>query len=423
MSGLAPAAPRGRIEVIDTIRGFALLGIMLMNILVFGLPITALFDPTVDGATTGIDFGIFFTMELLFEGAMRTLFCMLFGAGIVMLTARGKGAAIYYKRHLILLGLGLINAFVLLWIGDILTVYAFAGMILFLARDWRPKRLFAAAGCVFAYLAICYTSLFALMSYMPGYSETVQAKLDAGEAITVVEQDMLEGWREAEEYFHPTEDLLAEQALKFEGAYPEAFSANAVELGEIYVFGLPFFLIWDSIACMLLGMALFKNGFLTGQRSQHRYLVTAILAFSIGLAVNGFELAMKIGSGYLLKWSYGPVFSYDLGRVAMGLGFASLIMLANARGYFAKLRRALAAVGRMALTNYILQSVFGLILFRDFGFGLWSELDRHELYCIVLGEWVVMVAFSVWWLRRYRFGPLEWLWRSLTYSRPQRMLA
>ena len=101
MSGLAPAAPRGRIEVIDTIRGFALLGIMLVNILVFGLPIAALFDPTVDGATAGIDFGIFFTMELLFEGAMRTQFCMLFGAGIVMLTARGKGAAIYYKRQLI----------------------------------------------------------------------------------------------------------------------------------------------------------------------------------------------------------------------------------------------------------------------------------------------------------------------------------
>ena len=172
---------------------------------------------------------------------------------------------------------------------------------------------------------------------------------------------------------------------------------------------------------MLLGMALFKNGFLTGQRSQRRYLVTATLAFSVGLAVNGFELAMKIGSGYSLQWSYGPVFSYDLGRVAMGLGFVSLIMLANARGYFATLRRALAAVGRMALTNYILQSVFGLILFRDFGFGLWNELDRHELYCIVLGEWAVMVAFSVWWLRRYRFGPLEWLWRSLTYSRPQRM--
>ena len=352
---------------------------------------------------------------------MRTQFCMLFGAGIVMLTARGKGAAIYYKRQLILLGLGLINAFVLLWIGDILTVYAFAGMILFLARDWRPRRLFTAAGWVFAYLAICYTSLFALTSFIPGYAETVQARLDAGEEITVVERDMLEGWREAEEYFHPTEDLLAEQALQYEGAYPEAFSANAVELGEIYVFGLPFFLIWDSIACMLLGMALFKNGFLTGQRSQRRYLVTATLGFSVGLAVNGFELAMKIGSGYSLQWSYGPVFSYDLGRVAMGLGFVSLIMLANARGYFATLRRALAAVGRMALTNYILQSVFGLILFRDFGFGLWNELDRHELYCIVLGEWAVMVAFSVWWLRRYRFGPLEWLWRSLTYSRPQRM--
>ena len=423
MTRLAPAAPRERIEAIDAIRGFALLGIMLMNIVAFGLPIAALYDPTVDGATAGIDFGVFFTMELLFEGAMRTLFCMLFGAGIVMLTASGKRASLYYRRQLILLGLGLINAFLLLWFGDILTVYACAGMILFLARDWRPVRLFTAAGCVFAYLAICYAGLFTLLSFMPGYAETVQARLDAGQAITVVEQELLEGWREAETSFSPTGDVLEQEALKFEGSYPEAFAANAMELGGIYTFGLPFFLIWDAIACMLLGMALYRSGFLTGQRSQRCYLVTAAVGFGAGLAVNGFELAMKIGSGYALQWSVGPVFTYDLGRVAMGLGFVSLIMLANARGYFARLRRALAAVGRMALTNYILQSVFGFVLFREFGFGLWNELDRHELYYIVLGEWAVMIAFSVWWLGRYRFGPLEWLWRSLTYGRRQPMTA
>ena len=89
----------------------------------------------------------------------------------------------------------------------------------------------------------------------------------------------------------------------------------------------------------------------------------------------------------------------------MALGFVSVVMIATARGYFGKLRRGLAAVGRMALSNYILQSILGIVIFHDMGFGLWSDLDRHQLYYVVFGQWAVMIAFSVWWLNRYRSGP------------------
>ena len=131
---------------------------------------------------------------------------------------------------------------------------------------------------------------------------------------------------------------------------------------------------------------------------------------------------MKVTSGFDLKWVSGAsVPTNDLGRVSMGLGYASLVMIICARGWLGRVRYGLAAAGRMALSNYILQSIFGLLLFHDIGLGLWNELARSELYVIVLAQWAVMIEFSIWWLRRYRFGPLEWLWRSLTYGRFQPM--
>ena len=422
MTDPAPAAPTERIEAIDTVRGLALLGILIVNILAFGLPFRAMFDPTVDGATAGADFAAYFAMGFVFEGAMRALFSMLFGAGIAMLAASGKGAAIHYRRQLLLLGFGLIDAFVLLWTGDILVPYALAGMVLYFARNWRPRTLFVAAGVVFVYLVILYGAFFAAFTVVPEMAGAVQARLDAGETISAGEQEWLDGWLELEASVEPTPELLERERLKFQGTYRQSLAANAEEVIDLYVVALPYFMIWDVVACMFLGMALFKVGFLTGRRSVRCYAWTAVLGFGGGLAVNGFEMAMRIATGYAYEWVSGvSTPTNDLGRVCMALGFVSLVMIANARGYFARLRRGLAATGRMALSNYILQSVFGLAIFHDMGFGLWNDLDRHELYYVVFGQWAVMIAFSVWWLGRYRFGPLEWLWRTLTYGRRQPM--
>ena len=424
MTDPAPAAPTERIEAIDTIRGVALLGILIINILAFGLPFRAVFDPTVDGSTTGIDFAAYFTMGFVFEGAMRALFSMLFGTGIAMLAASGKGAGVHYRRQLLLLGFGLIDAFVLLWAGDILVPYALAGMVLYFARNWRPRTLFVAAGIVFVYLVLCYGSFYAMLTIVPEQANAVQVRLDAGETVSVEDRAVLEGWRELEVNVEPTPDLLERERLKFQGTYWQSLGANAAEVIGLYVFALPYFIIWDAIACMLLGMALYKVGFLTGQCSQRLYVTTAIVGFGVGLTVNGFEMAMKIATDYAYEWVSGAsVPTNDLGRVCMALGFVSLVMIANARGHLARLRRWLAAVGRMALSNYILQSIFGLVIFHDMGFGLWNDLDRHQLYYVVFGQWGVMIAFSVWWLGRYRFGPLEWLWRTLTYGRRQPMAA
>ena len=408
LAGPAPVAPSVRIESIDVVRGFALLGILLLNILGFGLPFRAYFDPSVDGAVAGIDFGVYAGVELFAEGAMRALFSMLFGAGVAILAtgARAKSAGIYYRRQLLLLAIGLFDAFVLLWVGDILVPYALAGLVLYLCRNWRPRALVASAAVVFAYLATVSGSLFLALS-IPAFTDDPAA---------------LEAFRETKATFVPTEATLANERVRFEGAYPAAFVANARAVLNTYAQGLPLVIFWDALACMLLGMALYKTGVLQGQRSLRFYVVLAICGFGVGLAVNAFEVTMKVTSGFDLKWVSGAsVPTNDLGRVSMGLGYASLVMIVCARGWLGRVRYGLAAAGRMALSNYILQSIFGLVLFHDLGLGLWNELARSELYIIVFAQWAVMLEFSIWWLRRFRFGPLEWLWRSLTYGRFQPM--
>ncbi len=417
MPDAAPIEPKERIEGLDVIRGLALLGILLLNILAFGLPHRAYVDPTVDGSVAGIDFGVFVAVELVFEGAMRALFSMLFGAGIALLATSGRATGTYYRRQFLLLGIGLLDAFVLLWTNDILVTYALAGMLLYACRNWRPRGLFIASTVVFAYLATFYGLLFFLLSTMPDEAQAIQERIAAGVEVSAEDRIVVESWAEIRASFDPPADVLEREALKFQGSYPEAFVANAGKVAETYFPGLPLVSFWDAAACMLLGMALFRTGVIQGRRSTRFYALLAAAGFVVGLAVNGYELSMKIGSGYAIRWVSGvSTITYDIGRVSMALGFASMTLIACRRGWFARLRRGLAAVGRMALTNYILQSVFGLVIFHDFGFGLWNELARHQLYFIVAGEWIFSVWFSTWWLRRFRFGPLEWLWRSLTYK-------
>lgn len=415
-----PLAPAQRVETIDVLRGFALQGILLMNILAFGLPFRAYVDPTVDGATDGLDFAVYCGVELFAEGTMRALFSLLFGAGVIILSggANPKPAGVYYRRQLLLLAFGLFDAFVLLWTGDILVLYALAGMVLYWVRGWSPKRLFVLAGLLFGYLLVFYMAMFALLTVLPDLAGAAQARIDAGAGAAAADRALVAEWAGLKAQFQPPPEALAREAVKFQGAYGEAFLANGAEVLGLYAAAYPLFLYWDALACMVLGMALYKTGVLPGARGARFFGVLAAVGFCVGLAVNGFELAMKTGSGFALSWVSGAsVVTYDIGRVAMALGYLSLVALACARGWFHPVRRVLAAVGRMALTNYLLQSVFGLFIFHALGLGLWSGLARHQLYLVVLAEWIVVALFSVWWLGRFRFGPMEWLWRALTYRR------
>lgn len=417
MTKQVPVPPSARIRCIDGLRGLALLGILPMNILVFGLPLQSYTSPVADGAVAGADLAAYVAGELLVEGAMRALFSMLFGAGIAMLATgeRAKGAAIYYRRQILLLCVGLVDVLVLLWIGDILIPYALVGMILYPCRNWRPKALFVAAGLTFASLALLHGAMFAVLTIVPERAKAVEERIAAGEEVSAGERSLLDGWSEVEAELVPTDEIDEQEARRFRGSYSESFAANAAMFRDLWP--LVLYILWDSSACMLLGLALLKTGVLRGDRSQRFYTVLAVVGVTTGLAVNGYEVAMKVGTDYSIQWTSGFAPTYDLGRVSWALGIAAITVIAFRRGWLARVGDGLVAVGRMALTNYILQSALALVIFHDLGLGLWNDLARHQLYMVVLAQWFVHVAVSTWWLRRFRFGPLEWLWRSLTYGR------
>ena len=407
-----------RIEALDVLRGFALLGILLLNIVGFGLPFASYLTPAADGATSGINFGVYATVDVFFEGALRALFSMLFGAGVILF-ASGKGAGPYYRRQLLLLLFGFFDAFVLLWAGDILVPYALAGLILYFARKWRPRSLFIASGVVFAYLALFYSAVWVGHVVLGEQAAEIQARVAAGGVASAADQALLAGYADLSFVVNPPAAEVARQALVWEGAYPESFVANARDLlGATYAFNMPVLLFWDALAGMLLGMALFRTGVLEARRSPRFYGILAAVGLAVGLVVNAAEVALRADTGFEALWlpSYSSPL-YDLGRIAMGLGYLGLIMLACQRGLWAAARRALSAVGRMALTNYLMQSLICLFVFHEMGLGWWNELERHQLYYVVVAVWVFQIAFSVAWMRRYRFGPMEWLWRALTYGR------
>ena len=180
-------------------------------------------------------------------------------------------------------------------------------------------------------------------------------------------------------------------------------------------------MFWDCVGMMLLGMALYRLGFLSGKRTKKEYLRFTIIGFSIGLAVNGFELYQGIVNDFdaLVVSGYFQG-TYHFGRVGMALGWLGAIMLFSQTNVLNGLRLRLAAVGRTALSNYLLHSVLCLVIFSGAGFGLVGVLERWQLYIIVVLIWSLQLIVSPWWLKRYAFGPAEWLWRSLTYNSKQK---
>ncbi len=178
----------------------------------------------------------------------------------------------------------------------------------------------------------------------------------------------------------------------------------------------------DALAAMLLGMALFKSGVLTAERSNRFYGTMLAVGYVVGFAVNYREGHIIVDGAFEVLAFDHAALTYDIGRVAMAMGHIGVVMLFCKSGALGFLRTAIGAVGRMALTNYIMHTVICIFVFYGFGFGMYGSLERHELYYVVVAIWLFQLIVSPLWLARFRFGPLEWVWRSLTYWKRQPML-
>ena len=422
-----PVVGFNRIESLDVLRGVALLGVLLLNILGFGMASVGYYNPFVGlGDHPEVNYALWGFVNLFFEGSMRGLFSLLFGAGVVMFTTglgsksgQEKGAKLHYRRTFFLLLFGLFDAYILLWTGDILLVYAIAGALLYPLRHAKPKTLvLLSVGVLF-----CSTMVFivsgSIMIEARDSAETVESDPTGNHSQATLDEAAL--WHESENAFEYNETAVEEEIDVRRGSYLEVAGYAAKNVNEKLLFFVPVFMLWDAMGMMLLGMALYRWGVLSGQGAKSFYLRMTAIGFAVGLLFNGYELYRAILTDFdaivITGYFQG---TYQFGRIGMAMGWLGLVMLLCQGSLWQGLRHRLAAVGRSALSNYLLHSLICLMVFTGAGFGLVGAFERWVLYCIVLLIWMFQLLISPWWLDRYAFGPAEWLWRTLTYGKKQR---
>ena len=417
----SPVDAAERVEALDTVRGFALLGILLMNICSFGLPSAAEGNPTVWGGAAGANFWLWWVQAVFWSGKMRALFSICFGAGVIYLTSRAeaKGASagdIYYRRTFWLMLFGMIHAY-LLWSGDILYPYALCALLLYPLRKMAPRWLTLIA--VVMIVAACVTSGIAAKdtkvardSYrgIPPHAQVAQEVEGARGAY----KGMRNGWQ-------PKQAEIDVELKAYRGSYAGAFSHRSGN--RLAWDSQPYFNTgsWDFLSFMLIGMALAKWNLLAGAWRRSTYAWVALSGIAAGTAIGVWA------ANHLAAANFAPVAAmegytvYQLQRLLMSIGYlAAIVGIVQAR-WLGLLTRPLSAVGRMAFSNYILHTLICTTLFYGHGFGWFGKLQRYELYYVVAAIWLLQLIVSPIWLRAYRFGPIEWCWRSLTYWKRQQM--
>lgn len=419
---LGPTAGQERISTLDSLRGFALLGILLLNIVGFGLPL-AYDNPENSGGADGWNGIAWMINTLLFEGTMRGLFSVLFGAGVILLTsraeARGGGveiADIYYRRTLWLIAFGLVHAWLLLWVGDILYIYGVAGLVLFVFRHMAARKLILLGVAIMLLSGVQFA--FEYFADVDVYQQATAAQrvLDETGSVSEEQQQAIDKWAE---YNEPLTEKIQELTEEYQGGYWSHVAYNAEELIKRQSVRMYTLNLWDALSFMLIGMGLLKLGVLSGERSNGFYWRLLLVGYIAGLTINGFEMNHSLSHDPWIPVGDIQYFTYDIGRLFTMLGHLSVVVLLCKNGRLAGLMRRMAAVGRMALTNYVMHTVICIFIFYGFGLGLYAELERHQLYYIVFAIWVLQLIVSPIWLQQFRFGPLEWLWRSLTYQKKQ----
>ena len=408
----SPTNLNNRIETLDVLRGFAVLGILLLNILMFGQVSFYYLNPSViEGTLT--DWIIWALIDISAEGAMRALFSILFGAGVLLFT-KNKPASFHFKRSLWLLFFGIVDAYFLLWFGDILILYALISFVLYFFKELKPQTLLIISIVLLAFNSLISFGTVKLLHEIKDIDQKntiFNLKISEDEKKDLIElRDLVYG------VFNPTPDDIRKELNQRKESYISAFKWNMHEKNlaiKSYIFSS----FWDVISVMILGMSLFKYRILQGGLSSLFYLRLTIVGFLVGFSVNSFEVWSAFDSNNSIFASRITSLTYDVGRLGMAFSYLGLIILIIKFDKALKFRYHLSNVGKMALTNYLLQSIFGLILFSGAGFSLVGELSRSQLYIVVFCIWIYQLSFSSWWMSRYNFGPFEWIWRGLTYSK------
>lgn len=417
-----PVTQRERIATIDVVRGVALMGILLMNIGSFGGPLEMYFNPLIVGNHRTYNLIAWTLRWVLFEGKMRAAFSMLFGAGVILLTERAEKrgsrnvADVFLRRNMWLVLFGVLH-FYFVWMGDILFFYGMTALLfLYPCRKVRARNLLIAGVAVLA-LGVCgdaFQEMDLLRSRDAGLAALAVQK--SGKKLSTEQQAALKKWNDTLERRQKehNEDLKAMRSnymdvLAYHGEWGVKIQADSY-----YMLGFT-----DMLGMMLIGMGLYRMGFLTGALSYKVYAWVIAIGFLLSLPINGVQAWGLIRDNFQNESAWWIL--YQVGRLAGAVAGVALVVAVSKAGLFPWLLRRIAAVGQTALSNYLFTSITCTLLFNGFGVGLYGKLEYYQLYAVVVCVWTLNLALSPIWLKYFQFGPMEWVWRSLTYWKRQPM--
>ncbi|WP_150295447.1 DUF418 domain-containing protein [Sphingobium estronivorans] len=399
-----------RIPAMDVLRGCAVMGILWMNIAAFALPEQAYFSPAAAGPLSAGDMIFWAVSFLLVDGKMRALFSMLFGASMLLLIDReemagrdGRRAQMLRAAWLFVFGLA---HYLLLWWGDILMIYALVGLAALLFVRQEPLALVKWA---FLFFLLHFLVCASFIATLYAWSHAAAPNVSAGFAYFI------------ESFSNPMHPAIRSEIAIYRGGYAGILLHHVALFGGQWVTTLPF-VAFDTLGFMLLGMAMLKGGFLTGRWQAEQYWRTARHCFLIGLIPMAGLAAWVIGSGFAALPALGTVLAWSFPfRIPLAVGWAALILWLFARYRDRAPAHRIAAVGRLALSNYLGTSLVMCAIFYGWGLGLFGHMRYSQLPLFVIPAWIFMLLWSPLWQKRFALGPMEWLWRTLARGQTQKI--
>jgi uncharacterized protein len=393
-----PISDKERIVSIDVLRGFALLGILTMNIQSFSMIGAAYTNPTAYGDLHGANYAVWLICHLFFDLKMMSIFSMLFGAGIYLMTshveASGKpSAALHYRRMGWLILFGLLHGF-LLWYGDILYDYGMCGLVIYLFRKRQPKTLLVLGTITLAVTPLLLMGFGYAMRHMPPDKQGFNR----------------------EQLWQPTPAEIAKENTNYRGGFRMQMRERGMESVQMKTIFFAAYSFWREAGLMLIGIALFKLDVFSAKRPAWVYTTMVITGALLGLPIVWYGVHRVSASGWTFPYGFIADQEYNyVGSLFVCFAWVGVVMLACKSGALVPVTRRLAAVGRMAFSNYIFHTLVCTTLFYGYGFALFGKVERTTQVGIVVATWAFQLIVSPIWLRHFYFGPLEWLWRSLTY--------
>ena len=384
-----------RIDSLDLIRGVALLGILIMNITAFSHIGMAYVNPNLGAGIEGYN-AWFHSFDFLFaDMRFMSMFSILFGAGMMLfiqnIERKNLRPVMYhYKRMLLLLGFGLIHAY-LIWMGDILVPYAICGCLVFLLRNWSSRGLIL--------LASIFFMIPILMNIMTWYG------------LSMNELNEIYG-----PIWNPKTDDILNEIMAYRGSYIEQMEIRSQSsyYAQTFLFMIEGF--WRYSSMMMIGILLFRCDWFRAVKSRNWYLRFGLIFLVLGLIVSAFGLFASYENQWSGPWcmTLGHQFTY-ISSLLMAFAYMSLLIFWSISERASRIQNRLKAVGRMAFTNYILSSLLCTFIFYGHGLAYFSTLDRLEQWAVIVPIWFLILFLSKWVLNRFKQGPLEFIWRKMTY--------